>query len=108
MNWCWGEWSWFKPPYAIFFKTSCNKHDKKYEKLWDWFDRLIADLYLLKFMIQDSFRIIWYKIPYFITWSILYFIWIRLWGWRFFKYKWSIIKNIIWELSIFIILLLIF
>lgn len=107
MNWCWWEWWFFKPPYAIFFDTSCNKHDDKYDELWDWFDRLIADLYLLKFMIQDSFRVSCYKIPYFVTWSILYFIWVRLWGWRFFNYKWSYIKNIIWELFINILILLI-
>ncbi len=86
-EWCWGKGSRIKPPYAMFFKTSCDKHDKYYEKGWDWFDRFIADLYLLKFMIYDCFKQPFYKIGYYLCWCLIYHLAVRIFWRKFFNYN---------------------
>lgn len=86
-NWCWWEWSWFKPPKAIFFKTSCDKHDEKYEKGGNKIDRKIADIYLLEYMKLDIKRVCIIRRPYFYLWAYIYYIWVRIWGDKYFNYK---------------------
>ena len=87
-NWCWGEGSRFKPPYAIFFHTSCDKHDELYEKGWNEIDRKIADIYLLEYMKADIIHLQpLHKTIYFLVWAYLYYIWVRLGGKKYFKYK---------------------
>jgi len=87
VNWCGGKWSWFKPPYHIFFNTSCNKHDELYNEWWDSFDRWIADIYLLKFMLQDcllienKLRKVYYSI-----WCFIYYVAVRLFGKKYFNF----------------------
>lgn len=87
-NWCWAEGSWFKPPHAIFFHASCNKHDKLY---WEWRtlrDKYVADVLLLYYMIKDCLRVVWYKQPYYLLWAVLYFIGLSIWGYKaFYKNK---------------------
>ena len=67
-NWCWWKGSWFKPPYATFFHTSCDKHDNLYDKWGNKIDRKIADVYLLEYMKQDIINLQpFYKIPYYLS-----------------------------------------
>jgi len=87
-NWCWGKWSWFKPPYSVMFKTSCNKHDEYYDKWGNAIDRKIADVYLLEYIkldIRENKCII--QIIYFYIWAYIYYIWVRLWWGKYFNYK---------------------
>lgn len=87
MNWCWPKWGWIIPPYAIFFKTSCDKHDDYYEKWGDSFDRWIADIYLLKFMWGDCNLKPMYIRPYYYAWCWIYYIAVRVWGYKYFNYR---------------------
>jgi len=87
-NWCWGEGSKFKPPYHIFFHTSCDKHDDLYEKGWNKIDRYIADVYLLEYMKADIYNLQpIYKWPFFLIWAYLYFIGVRIGGKKYFNFK---------------------
>ena len=89
INWCWWEGWIIKPPLHIFFETSCNKHDELYNKGWDWFDRWIADIYLLKYMWQDCNRLPRYKITYYHIWCFIYYVSVRIVWFKYFKYdKW--------------------
>ena len=86
-NWCWWEWG-FKPPYRIFFHTSCDKHDELYSKWGNKIDRKIADVYLLEYMKADIINLQpFYKIPYFIVWAYIYYIWVRIWWAKYFNRK---------------------
>lgn len=87
INWCWGKWSFFKPPYSIFFEASCNIHDKNYSIWWNKTDRRKADLWLLKYMWRDVRKLPLYKRPYFYIWCGLYYFAVRLFGWNYFNYK---------------------
>ena len=86
-NGCGGTWSWFKPPYAVFFETDCNEHDRLYEKWWDYIERKIADVYLLEYMKRDIKKLSFYKRPYFYIWAYIYYVWVRV-GWaKYFNFK---------------------
>lgn len=87
MNWCWWEGSWFKPPYAIFFETSCNIHDKNYEIWGTEKDRKKADKWLLKYMMKDVSYLEAYRRPYYYMWCYIYYIGVRIWGRKYFNYK---------------------
>ena len=86
-NWCWWKGSNFKPPYATFFETDCDEHDRLYEEWWDEIDRYIADIYLLEYMKRDVRRLAFYKIPYFYIWCYLYYYAVRIYGKKYFIYK---------------------
>ncbi len=86
-NWCWWCWSWFKPPHAIFFEASCNIHDQNYENWVNEKDRKKADKWLFKYMKRDIKRLAWYKQPRYYIWCILYYVAVRLFGWKYFNYK---------------------
>lgn len=88
-NWCWGKGSWLKPPYSIFFHTSCNKHDELYEEWWDWFDRYIADKTFLILCLKDAYYFGGIYAPYYMVWSYVYYLGVRIWGWRYFNYKYK-------------------
>ena len=65
------------------------KHDELYNKWWDYFDRRIADIYLLKFMWQDCLRIRSnFKRFYYFLRCLIYYIAVRLF-WK----KYFIINN---------------
>jgi len=90
-NWCWAEWSKFKPPYAIFFHTSCNKHDELYSKWKTLLDKINADIGLLYYMCKDVAKLPFWKQPYYYLWCLIYFIGLSLWGYKAFnnaKEKW--------------------
>jgi len=91
-NWCGGKGSTFTPPYSIFFKTSCNKHDELYNKGWDKIDRYIYDIYLLEYMKQDindkytSIKDI-YKVIYYYIMAYIYYLAVRFYGKQYFNFK---------------------
>jgi|TARA_Y100000310_G_scaffold328330_1_gene396308 hypothetical protein len=94
MNGCGGKGSWIRPPYGKFYESSCNKHDKGYEKGGNELDRFECDAKFLVFMIKDTFRIT-HKINiiqffvrvYYQFWAFIYFIGVRIGGKRYFNYK---------------------
>ena len=88
-NGCGGKGGVVKPPYAAMFKASCNHHDYGYFKGCTWWDRLICDLKLTWLLLKDSFSFDWrkpHKVVYFAAWSLIYFVGVRLGGWKFFYY----------------------
>lgn len=88
-NGCGGKGGIVKPPYAAMFKTSCNHHDYGYFKGCTRLDRLKNDLNLFWFLLKDSWSFGFkkpHKVIYFSIWAALYFIGVRLVGWKFFYY----------------------
>jgi hypothetical protein len=85
-NWCWWKGGWFKPPYSIFFDTSCRIHDVNYDNWWTEDDRLKADKWLLKYMSEDVTRLTKWKQPYFYMWCYIYYIGVRLFWRKYFNY----------------------
>ena len=87
-NGCGAAKSWLRPPYGIFFKASCDKHDVYYNKGGSEIDRLKADIFFFMFMIVDTWKI--EKRPkrfYYQLWSFIYFIGVRYRGHEHFTYK---------------------
>lgn len=86
-NGCGASKSWFRPPYGIFFKASCNKHDIYYGLGGNEIDRLRADIFFLMYMIVDTWAInCRFKRFYYQFWAFLYFIGVRYRGWKHFNY----------------------
>ena len=84
---CGGKGSIILPPYAMFFKSSCALHDESYGIGGNEEDRIKADVGFLRAMLQDCERInnsITKK--YYIFWAHLYFVAVRLYGAKYFKY----------------------
>lgn len=78
-NGCWAKGGGFRPPYWIFFDSSCCIHDWWYEEWENEEDRKQADLWLLKYMKKDVTRI---KNPlkrsYYYVWCYLYYFALRM------------------------------
>ncbi len=87
-NGCGADKSWFRPPYGIFFKASCNKHDIGYGLGGNESDRLRCDIMFLMYMIIDTWTIKnKIKRLYYQIWSGLYFLGVRFRGFKHFNYK---------------------
>lgn len=88
VNWCWPKWWCIKPPYSIFFKSSCDIHDLSYYIWWNKCDRKKADLWFLKVMIEDCNKnTCFFKKNYYKVWCYVYYIAVRVFGWKYFNYK---------------------
>lgn len=87
-NWCGAKGGWFKPPYHIFFEASCNIHDYWYKYWENELDKLLIDLWLLKYMWKDVRRLPLYKRPWYYIWCIIYYLGLRVaWKKAFYKNK---------------------
>ena len=87
-NGCGANKSWFRPPYGIFFYSSCVKHDYGYGKGGTKKDRLYCDTLFLYYMILDTWRIkSTFKKLYYQSWAVLYFLGVRFKGYKYFNYK---------------------
>lgn len=87
-NGCGGKGSKIKPPYRAFFEASCNKHDMGYNKGSNDADRFECDAKFLVMMLKDTYRLKgWFKRVYYQIWAFIYFIAVRLFGKKYFKYK---------------------
>lgn len=88
INGCGGKGSKIRPPYGVFFKASCNKHDEGYFMGGDKIRRMECDSRFFSAMLEDTMRIEkWYKRTYYQSWAFIYFFAVRLFGKKFFNYK---------------------
>lgn len=85
-NGCGGKSSAIKPPYALFFESSCLKHDYSYWIGGTEEDRITADIGFFKAMLKDCERLTGLQKTKYIIWSHLYFIAVRTFGWKYFYY----------------------
>lgn len=87
-KYCGAKGSCFHPPYSIFFNSSCKKHDEGYEKGGVEKDRLWCDCVFFFNLILDTWRIKnKFKRFYFKVWCFLYFLAVRTFGKKHFKYE---------------------
>ena len=87
INWCWPKGWFIKPPYAIFFKASCDFHDLSYYNWWTEEDRLRADKWFLRNMMIDCEKERWLRRYYFFIWTYVYYFAVRLFWKKYFNYK---------------------
>lgn len=81
-----------EPPYAVFFRASCEKHDRGYIKGGDELDRWYCDVRFLNAMRYDVkryYRRRFFPRLYFLAWCYLYFWAVRLFG----RQHFNTIKN---------------
>lgn len=80
---------WLKPPRVIFFEASCKLHDEGYEEGGNELRRLICDLFFYTYMLNDINKFVdkWYLKVFYVIWSTLYLIFVRVFWWLFFKYN---------------------
>jgi len=81
---------WIKPPYKIFFDCSCDYHDVNYWIGVTKKDRKKADKGFFKYMRKDcksAFK--WYnpKRYYYLLWARIYYIGVRIGGYKSFNYE---------------------
>ena len=86
VNGCGGKGGVVKPPYRIFFKTSCNFHDYSYWCGGNKTDRKEADQGLYKAMVKDCSGLPIQRWLRYRPWCWLYYIGVRICGGRFFYY----------------------
>lgn len=78
-----------KPSYAKMFYTACCIHDDNYDIGGDKTDRAKADATLFRDMlitITKNKCNVW-KMYYLSTIALIYYIFVRLLGWHYFKYN---------------------
>lgn len=87
LNGCGGKGCIIRPPKAIFFEASCDKHDHGYWRGGDEKIRAECDLKFFYAMMRDcerlppSFRFIYYTL-----WCLLYYYSVRVFGSKYFNY----------------------
>lgn len=86
MQGCGGKGSIIKPPYALFFNSSCLKHDYSYWIGCTEEDRITADIGFFKAMLKDCERLTGIQKTKYTIWCHLYFIAVRAFGWKYFYY----------------------
>ena len=88
-EYCWPQALWIKPPRVVFFEASCRKHDEYYSEGGNELHRLIADLFFYTYMLNDINKFVdkWYLKVFYVIWSTLYLIFVRVFWWLFFKYN---------------------
>lgn len=76
------------PPYHVFFEASCKKHDQGYKKGGDEARRIECDVKFYAMMMKDIYR---HQKPHHRSflgaWALVYFIAVRIFGSKHFKYK---------------------
>lgn len=89
INGCGGKGSKIRPPYSVFFKASCNKHDEGYCIGGTELDRWYIDNRFLLSMKYDIKRLnmMWVKERYYMCWAMLYYYAVRLFGKKYFNFK---------------------
>lgn len=83
-----GIFGWFKPPYHLFFKASCVKHDEGYYSGGDETERWYCDnrfWLAMRYDVRRAKRGL--KRQYFYFWCWLYYVTVRLLGRPQFNYK---------------------
>lgn len=86
-NGCGPKGGFLKPPYAAFFKASCDHHDFNYWLGCTEKDRLKADTQFFECMKEDcdrQFKGI--EKAYYKSWALTYFLFVRALGFSFFYY----------------------
>jgi len=87
MNGCGGKGGFVKPPKRIFFEASCLRHDTGYAQGGSEEDRINCDILFLKYMMRDCARLpSGVEKTKYVWWSHLYFLAVRMFGWRYFNY----------------------
>lgn len=83
-----GPFKGFKPPYHLFFKASCDKHDACYNKGGTELDRWLCDVNFYNAMRYDVKRSckVWYVRQYYLLWCKIYFLAVRLFGKKSFNF----------------------
>lgn len=89
INGCGGKGSIIKPPLAAFFVSDCNLHDLSYGLGGTELDRIKADTGFLRAMLKDCDLLSGIKKQYYVAWAHLYFIAVRMFGWRYFNYTYD-------------------
>lgn len=87
-NGCGAKGSFIKPPLAIFFVSSCNKHDLSYNEGGTEYKRFHSDIGFLRAMLSDCFYIKNnFKRSYYIFWAFFYYLAVRKFGHKHFNYN---------------------
>ena len=87
-NGCGSKGSIIKPPFAIFFKSSCDIHDVSYLQGGTEEDRVEADIGFFRYLLNDCNRISNRTKRYkYLIWCYLYFIAVRTFGHKYFSYR---------------------
>lgn len=89
INGCGGKGSRIRPPYRLFFKASCDKHDIGYDIGGDKIDRWYCDVSFYNAMRYDvkKAKPNYFQRQYFLIWCKIYFISVRLFGAKYFNFK---------------------
>lgn len=84
-----GIWKGFKPPYHMFFKASCNRHDEGYATGGDKHRRWYCDVRFLIEMLYDirNRKRGWWQRNYYYLWARIYFLAVRLFAKNRFNYE---------------------
>lgn len=86
LNGCGGKGCWFKPPYRIFFETSCDIHDFTYWQGGDEAQRKNCDDGFLERMLKDADRCGFLTRWFYKLWARLYHKAVRKFGGKFYNY----------------------
>jgi hypothetical protein len=84
-NGCGGEGDFVRPPQ--FFPKACDDHDLAYDRGGSEKDRISADSLLFAEANDAAAKAPWYKWPLLTFAAPVYFLAVRAFGWRFFKYR---------------------
>lgn len=78
-----------KPPYAKKFYVPCCIHDDDYERGGGKTERLMSDrdLFLRMMRIVNDNEISPWRVTWFTLVALLYYVSVRVFGWRFFNFK---------------------
>ena len=78
-----------KPPYAKKFYVPCCMHDDDYERGGGKAERLMSDrdLFLRMMRIVNKNEISPWRVTWFTLVPLLYYVSVRVFGWRFFNFK---------------------
>lgn len=78
-----------KPPYAKKFYVPCCMHDDDYERGGRKAERLMSDrdLFLRMMRIVYENEISPWRVTWFTLVALLYYVSVRVFGWRFFNFK---------------------
>lgn len=86
LNGCGGKGSIIRPPYGLFFESSCNKHDFSYWVGGTEEDRIKADIGFFRAMLEDCQRFTGTTKTKYIVWAHVYFMAVRAFGSKYFNY----------------------
>jgi hypothetical protein len=96
-NGCGGKGGWIVPPYAAMNEANCNHHDYGYWKGGGVWARLVCDCKFWWALQKDSLAFGWknpHKVVWFTGWAAIYFLGVRVAGWKYFNYKKRLSANV--------------